>query len=400
MRLGAPFVALFVVLCAALAVQAGQSVPAATVRAPVFEVDPFWPRPLPNGWILGSVAGISIDERDHVWIVHRPQSLGDNERGLERGFSACCAPAPFVLEFDPDGRLVNQWGGPGAGYDWPQSMHGITVDARGFVWLGGSGDDDAHILKFTRAGSFVRQFGKPGARRAANDQAGMPRWQPNSHDTAAFGRVAKITVDTEGNEAYVADGYLNKRVAVIDTETGAVKRYWGAYGGKPDDADLGAYDPAAPPAAQFRNPVHCAVLSRDGLVYVCDRVNNRIQVFRRDGTFVREAFVARTTHGARPGEGGSVTDIAFSGDREQAYLYVADLLNARIRVLRRDTLEELTSFGGGGRQPGLFYGPHNIAADSRGNLYVVETFEGKRIQKFTYRGVRPVPRDQGASWPR
>ena len=399
MRPIAPFAAVLVVFCA-LAVQARQPAAGRTVRAPFFEVDPFWPRPLPNGWILGSVAGISIDERDHVWIIHRPQSLGDNERGLERGFAACCAPAPFVLEFDPSGRLVNHWGGPGAGYDWPQTTHGITVDARGFVWLGGSGDDDSHILKFTRSGAFVRQFGKPGARRAGNDPAGAPRWQPNSHDTAGFGRVAKITVDSERNEAYIADGYLNRRVAVIDTETGAMKRYWGAYGRPPDDADLGPYDPAAPRAPQFRNPVHCAMLSRDGLVYVCDRVNNRIQVFQRDGTFIGEALVAGETRGARPGEGGSVTDIAFSGDREQTYLYVADLLNARIRVLHRERLEELTSFGGGGRQPGQFYGPHNIAADSRGNLYVVETFEGKRIQKFTYGGVRTVPRDQGVVWPR
>jgi hypothetical protein len=371
-----------------------------TVTAPYFEVDPFWPKPLPNQWLLGSVAGVSVDDRDTVWIIHRPPSLGDNERGLERGFSECCAPAPPVLAFDRDGRLVASWGGPGMGYEWPQTNHGITADREGHVWLGGSGDADSHVLKFTRAGVFVKQFGRAGARRGPDSAKAAATWVGNSHDVTSYGRVAKIDVDTAANEAYLSDGYLNKRVAVIDTETGAMKRYWGAYGGKPDDTVPGDYRPEAPPEPQFRGPVHCAVLSGDGLVYVCDRMNNRIQVFRRDGTFVAEAFFAKATRGARPGEGGSVSDIAFSADRRQTYLYVADLLNAKIRVLRRDTLEELTSFGGGGRQPGQFYGPHNIATDSRGDIYLVETFEGKRIQKFRYKGVRTVAREQGVVWPR
>lgn len=373
---------------------------AATVTAPYFDVDPLWPRPLPNHWILGAVVGVSVDERDHVWIVHRPPSLGDNERGLERSFSECCAPAPPVLEFDPEGRLVGHWGGPGAGYDWPQTNHGITVDSTGHVWLGASGDADSHILKFTRTGTFVKQFGRAGARRGPPDAQGTGTWVPDSHDRVSFGRVAEIVVDAQANEAYVADGYLNKRVAVIDAQTGEMKRYWGAYGNRPDDADAGPYNPDAPPAPQFRSPVHCAALSTDGLVYVCDRLNNRIQVFRRDGTFVREAFFARSTRGARPGEGGSVSDVAFSADRDQTYMYVPDLLNAKIRVLRRETLEELTTFGDGGRQPGQFYGPHNIATDSRGNIYTTETFEGKRLQRFVYRGLREVPREQGVVWPR
>jgi DNA-binding beta-propeller fold protein YncE len=371
-----------------------------TVAAPYFEVDPFWPKPLPNQWLIGSVAGVSVDDRDTVWIVHRPPSLGDNERGLERGFSECCAPAPPVLAFDRAGRLIASWGGPEAGYDWPQTNHGVTADREGNVWLGGSGDGDSHVLKFTRAGVFVKQFGRAGARRGPDSTQAAATWVGNSHDLTSYGRVAKIDVDAAANEAYLSDGYLNKRVAVIDTETGAVKRYWGAYGSKPDDTALGDYRPEAPPERQFRGPVHCAVLSVDGLVYVCDRMSNRIQVFRKDGTFVKEAFFAKATRGARPGEGGSVSDIAFSADRQQTYMYVADLLNAKIRVLRRDTLEELTSFGGGGRQPGQFYGPHNIATDSRGDIYLVETFEGKRIQKFIYKGVRNVVREQGVVWPR
>ena len=208
--------------------------------------------------------------------------------------------------------------------------------------------------------------------------------------------MAKIFVDPKANEAYIADGYFNVRVAVLDGKTGAIKRYWGAYGSKPDDADLGPYDPAAPPAKQFRNPVHCADLSNDGLVYVCDRANDRLQVFKPDGTFVKEQFIAKATRAS-----GSVWDVAFSKDPQQRYLYVTDGMNNRVYVLQRDTLEVLTSFGDGGRQPGQFYGVHSIAVDSKGNLYTTETWEGKRVQKFVFKGVARVPAPhQGTVWPR
>ncbi|HZL92912.1 MAG TPA: hypothetical protein VFB99_04685, partial [Vicinamibacterales bacterium] len=210
------------------------------------------------------------------------------------------------------------------------------------------------------------------------------------------GRVAKIFVDPAANEAYLADGYLNKRVAIIDADTGKLKRYWGAYGNKPDDTNLGPYKPEAPPAQQFRNPVHCADLSRDGLVYVCDRQNNRLQVFTKDGKFVKEAFYAKNSLSE-----GAVWDVAFSKDPQQTYVFLADGRNMKIRVLRRDTLEELTSFGDGGRQPGQFYAVHSIAADSKGNLYTTETYEGKRVQKFTYKGLKTVSKkEQGTVWPR
>jgi DNA-binding beta-propeller fold protein YncE len=198
------------------------------------------------------------------------------------------------------------------------------------------------------------------------------------------------------NEAYVADGYGNKRVVVIDADTGKFKRYWGAYGNKPDDANLGPYDPDAPPARQFRSPVHCAELSNDGLLYVCDRANNRIQVFRRDGAFVNEVFIARRTRGD-----GAVWDIAFSKDPQQRFLYVADGRNEKVYIVQRETLQVLTSFGDGGRQPGQFFGVHSIATDSRGNVYTAETYEGKRLQKFVYKGLGAVVRqDQGTLWPR
>ena len=368
-----------------------------TVQAPYFEVDPFWPKPLPNHWVLGSSIGVSVDERDHVWMIHRGSAtLAEKERALETKLSdECCAGAPPVLEFDASGTLVGHWGGPGQGYEWPTSNHGITIDHKGNVWIGGNGPGDSQVLKFSRTGKFLLQVGKANARLGAMKD-GKPTYAGGSNDPMSFGRVAKIFVDPSANEAYLADGYLNKRVAIVDADTGKLKRYWGAYGNKPDDTDLGPYKPDATPAQQFRTPVHCADLSKDGLVYVCDRPNNRIQVFRKDGTFVKEAFYAKNSQGD-----GTVFDLAFSKDPDQTYLYMADGNNMKIRILRRDTLEELTSFGDGGRQPGQFYAVHSIAVDSQGNLYTTETYEGKRLQKFVYKGLRAVTRkEQGTVWPR
>jgi DNA-binding beta-propeller fold protein YncE len=251
------------------------------------------------------------------------------------------------------------------------------------VWIGGNGEKDAHILKFTNDGKFIMQVGHLGGNKGSNDQEN-------------FGRVAKIWVDPKSNEAYIADGYLNKRVAVIDADTGKMKRYWGAYGNKPDDTNLGPYDPKAPPAQQFRNPVHCIERSVDDLVYVCDRQNDRLQVFKPDGTFVKEAFYAKNTKGA-----GAVWDIVFSKDPQQRFIMLADGQNERVRVVVRETLEEITSFGDGGRQPGQFYGVHSLASDSKGNLYTTETYEGKRVQKFNYKGIGSVPLGyQGVPWPK
>jgi DNA-binding beta-propeller fold protein YncE len=356
------------------------------VQAPRFEVDPFWPKPLPNGWLLGMAIGVWADEQDHIWIIHRgAATLHNNERGAELNppVAGCCRSAPPVLVFDPAGNLVRSWGGPGEGYEWPQSNHGIHVDYKGNVWIGGNGEKDAHLLKFTKEGKFLMQVGGLGKNAGSNDQEN-------------FGRVAKIWVDPKTNEAFVADGYLNKRVAVLDADTGKMKRYWGAYGNKPDDANLGPYDPKAEPAKQFRNPVHCVERSVDDLVYVCDRANDRLQVFRPDGTFVKEAFFAKNTLAS-----GSVWDVAFSKDPEQRFIFLADGQNERVRIVLRDTLEELTAFGDGGRQPGQFYGVHSIATDSKGNVYTTETYEGKRLQKFVAKGVGPVRRgDQGVLWPK
>jgi len=357
-----------------------------TVQAPIFEVDPLWPKPLPNNWLLGWTIGIWVDELDHVWVIHRGAGgLHNNERGAELNppIAECCRTAPPILVFDSDGALLRSWGGPGPGYEWPQSNHGIHVDYKGNVWIGGNGEKDAHILKFTNDGKFIMQVGHLGGNKGSNDQEN-------------FGRVAKIWVDPKTNEAYIADGYLNKRVAVLDADTGKMKRYWGAYGNKPDDTNLGPYDPKAAPAQQFRNPVHCIEKSVDDLVYVCDRQNDRLQVFKPDGTFVKEQFYAKNTKGA-----GAVWDIVFSKDPQQRFIMLADGQNERVRVIVRETLEEITSFGDGGRQPGQFYGVHSIASDSKGNLYTTETYEGKRVQKFNYKGIGSVPLGyQGVPWPR
>jgi len=356
------------------------------VQAPVFEVDPLWPKPLPNHWVLGSAIGVGVDSRDHVFVIHRRNSF--NQR-TETGAAAdpptseCCIPAPNILEFDPLGNLVGHWGGPGDGYDWPSSNHGLTIDHKDNLWIGGNGRGDAHVLKFTRDGKFLMQIGKPG--------------QPvDSNSTDHFGRVAKISFDASANEAYLADGYANKRVVVIDADSGEFKRYWGAYGNKPDDTSLGRYDPDEPRAQQFRNPVHCAEPSNDGLVYVCDRVNDRIQVFKTDGTYVDEVLIAPQTLGD-----GSTWDIAFSRDPEQTYMYLADGKNMKVYIMDRKGLEILTSFGGGGRQPGQFFAVHSIATDSKGNIFTTETYEGKRVQKFVYKGLGTVTaRDQGPPWPK
>ncbi len=305
---------------------------------------------------------------------------GITEIGLKMGVSECCTPAPPILEFDPEGNLVNAWGGPGDGFTWPASNHGIAVAPNGNVWIGGNGGGDAHVLVFTGDGQFVAEYGIPGS-------------EPDSNSTEFFGQVAEIEIDGEANEVYLADGYRHKRVAVIDLNTGAFKRYWGAYGNRPEDVRVD-YAPGDRPQ-QFRGPVHCAIPSNDGLVYVCDRGSDRIQVFREDGTYVREVYIAPETLAQ-----GSTWDIDFSNDPEQKYIYLADGQNFKIYVIDRESLEVLISFGGGGRQPGQFYAPHSIATDSQNNLYTTETYEGKRIQKFVFKGMKSVPSGhQGVPWP-
>ena len=281
--------------------------------------------------------GVSVDAQDNIWMVHRSSAtLHNNEKGAELNppIAACCRGAPPVLAFNQDGDTIRAWGGPGEGYEWPELMHGIFADHKGNIWLGGNGAKDAQILKFTQDGKFVLQSGHQGKNAGSND--------PEN-----FGRVAQIFVDPKTNEGYVADGYRNRRVAVVDAETGKIKRFWGAYGKKPDDAAHGPYDPSGAPAQQYRSPVHCVALSNDDLLYVCDRQSDRVQIFKPDGTFIKEVFFAKNTLAS-----GSTWEIAFSRDPEQRFIYLTDGQNERVRIVQRDTMTELASFGRGGRQPG------------------------------------------------
>ncbi len=356
--------------------------------APAFQVDPLWPKPLPNHWITGNTIGVDVDDRDHIFTVHRNTENmfgGRTEIGLALGVAECCTPAPPILEYDIEGNLINAWGGPveGAPYQWPESNHGIEVAANGDVWIGGNGGPDSHVLVFSRDGDYIRTVGVPGE-------------EFDSNSTTAFGRVAEIAIDEEAGEAYFADGYVNKRVAVVDVATGAFKRYWGAYGSSTvdDDAD-DTYTPGQPGPDVFRGPVHCAEPSNDGLIYVCDRGADRVQVFRPDGTFVSEHIYNPATLAQ-----GSTWDIAFSPDEDQEFIYLVDGQNFKISIIDRESMEVLYTFGDGGRQPGLFYAPHSIATDSEGNIYTTETYEGKRVQKFLYQGMRPVTvRDRAPTWP-
>jgi DNA-binding beta-propeller fold protein YncE len=346
-------------------------------QVPRFEPDPLWSQALPNKWVTGAVGGVAVDSHDNVWVFHRPASIPDGEKAasLTPPQAECCFPAPPVIEFDRNGRFLRAWGGPGQGYEWPTTEHGIFVDHRDNVWLSGSAKEDNQILKFTTEGKLLMQIGHSGENRG-------------SSDTENLGGPAGLFVYPKTNELFVADGYFNHRVVVFDADTGTYKRHWGAYGKAPDDNyTVPARAPLlqAPPAPQFHNPVHSVVVSNDDLVYVADRTNNRFQVFRLDGTFVREVFVARNTLQAE----GTVHHFALSPDREQGFLYVVDGSNKVVRVLNRQTLEIVANVGGhAGHNAREFFHIHSAAVDSRGNLYIGEVNAGQRYYRWVFRGMQ------------
>lgn len=378
MRVGLPVVALAALFSLATSgVVAPAAAQAATQQAaPSYVVDAAWPGDLPNDWILGQVSGIAVDARDHVWVLHRPRTLTEREAGAVQDppIADCCVPAPAVLEIDPAGNVVNAWGGPDHHPHWPPSEHGIFVDADDNVWIGSNGRGSAVVLKFTRDGRHLMTLGTPGDPGTG------------SNDPAHLNQPADMYV--EGGEVFVADGYGNRRVVVLDAATGEYQRHWGAYGERPDDVERQPYDPDAPLVRHFRSPVHGLEITRDGLLYVADRVNNRIQVFRKDGAFVREGRVAPRTLAM-----GSVWDIAASHDPDQSFLFVADGTNMKVWVVRRSDLEVVGSFGRGGRQAGQFEWLHNLDVDSRGRIYTSEVNTGKRIQRF-------LPAGPGGAAPR
>lgn len=336
---------------------------------PTFQWDPSWPKDLPNNWLVGNVVGVGVDSRDNVWVIHRPNS----QIGAEK--------TPPVLAFDQAGTLVRSWGGPGAGYDWGTQAHGLYIDHQDNVWVGFGGGlpydiksrattDNAHILKFTPDGKFLRQFGTFGEGRAG------------STSTTFLGQPTDIAVDPKATEVFITDGYTNRRVIVFDANTGAYKRHWGAFGKPPDDAPPPAFNRSGPPRQQFDTP-HCVAMANDGLVYVCDRGNQRIQVFSKDGTFVKDVLINAKLAGGQMG--GTPWDMALSTDPAQSLIFLADGGNHRVHTLGRESLEVLSTFGRRGRWGGQFESPHSIAVDSKGNLFVAETLDGRRVQKFVPR---------------
>jgi DNA-binding beta-propeller fold protein YncE len=333
---------------------------------PKFQVDPGWPK-VPGTWQFGQVASVSVDARDHVWILQRPGTLRPEEKSKA---------APPLIEFDPSGNVVQAWGGPGQGYEWPESEHGVYVDPKGFVWIGGNGARDHQVLKFTRAGQFVMQIGRAGQSKG-------------NADTQNLNQPADTFVYSKTNELFVADGYGNRRVIVFDADTGQFKRMWGAFGNVPTDDPP---NPALPDAdekgaPQFVQPVHATRVSNDGLVYVSDRGGKRVQVFTLAGQYVSQVFIGRDCRAPDCGNGTTAASTAFSTDGAQRYLYVGNRSQAKVMVLDRKTLTVLDQFGQWGSAPGQFGTLHHMAADSKGNLYVTEVTplkpENRRVQKFT-----------------
>ena len=342
-----------------------QSSPSASSGAPTFAVDPSWPT-IPSKWQFGQVASVSIDADDHVWILQRPSTLEPHEKGRA---------APPVLEFDAAGNFLRAWAGSGAGFDWPASEHGIYIDHKQFVWIGGNGAKDHQILKFTKDGTFVMQIGKPGQSKG-------------NADSQNLNQPADTFVHAKTNELYVADGYGNRRIIVFDADTGTFKRMWGAFGNRPTD------DPPNPApadadergASQFVQPVHAARVSGDGLVYVSDRGGKRVQVFTTEGKYLNQVFIGRECLAPTCGNGTTAASTAFSTDPKQQFLYVGNRSQAKVMVLDRASLRMLDAFGQWGANPGEFGTLHHMASDSKGNLYVTEvtplTAQNRRVQKF------------------
>lgn len=415
----------------------GDEATAKKPHAPEFKVDSDWPKPLPHSWQVGQVPGIAVDKDDNVWIIHRQRSMTSDELGAtgatvdtdgdgvadandfgharpQGSISACCLPAPAVLQFDKKGNVLRAWGGPDyAGCnptptpgpidqrcEWPGSEHGIYVDDRMNVWLGGQGGRS--VVKFSADGTFLLQIGlrvpAPASAPLSNDTGG------GVNGTPLLGQPADLEVDHGPNtpsgrdELYIADGYTNHRVVVVDAATGMYLRHWGAYGQNPvDDVGanaLGAYIKGQAPSPHFRNPVHAVRITKDGRVYVNDRANDRIQVFDKwavggacvpagPGTcgFIDEFFVATDTLGP-----GSTWDLDVSSDKKQSCIHNADGSNNVVWNLLRETGAILDTFGRNGRMAGQFHWVHNIAADSKGDLYTAEVDTGKRVQRFKRHG--------------
>ena len=334
---------------------------------PVFLVDPLWPKALPEDWMFGNVVGVAVDSQDNVWVAHRPRSQNGSEG------------TPPVLAFDQDGNVVKSWGGQNAIPEWGTQEHGLYIDYQDNVWVGFGGGlpydintrattDNAHFLKLSPDGVLLLAVGEFGTGTEGSDSE------------TYLGQPTDVYVDPETDEAFIADGYTNRRVIVVDANTGEYKRHWGAYGNQPDDSwtqTMASRRTADGPQPQQFNTPHCLVGADDGLLYVCDRGNQRVQIFQKDGTFVSDLFV-KTADDDGPGQ--APQDMGFSRDPEQRLLYVIG--GGTVYAIDRETMEVTALFGRRGRQAGQFLSAHSGTLDSQGNLYVTETTDGSRLQKF------------------
>ncbi len=356
-------------------------------QVPIFEVDPTWPQ-LPNNWVMGVVSAVAVDRHDNVWLLNRyrvgvPESMKDRV-------------APPVLQFDASGAFLQAWGGQAGaeGYEWPNQEHCLFVDAEDNVWIGGSYGrldaptplSDDMLLKLTTEGELVMQIGRQGQSRGPQDM-------DNVHG------AADIFVYSETNEVFVGDEG-NLRVIVFDADTGAFKRMWSAFGNVPTGSPAPSPDPQQPSVPGREGPqqfaaTHSVRVSNDGLVYVADRVNRRIQVFSVDGEYVTQLFI----NGSGP---SNPSGLAFSRDPEQRFMYVAENETDHVVVVERKTLEVLYQFGRksavpGSRtsvtaiSPGEFQGVHYLAVDSKGNLYTSSVDSGNRVQRWIFKGLDVLP---------
>lgn len=423
-----------------------------TGKTPGFVVDAAWPQPLPNNWLLGQIGGLYVDHHDHIWVYNRPRTLTTEEAGLEgpvpgatdeRGqpvngigqarpygpVADCCKIAPSVLEFNTEGKLLRAWGGPSdpgfiggkckaeAGCIWPNSEHGIYVDHNDNVWISGNGGAgvvrgaaggglppwttnkegaDGFILKFDMNGNFKMRIGGTPRGPSSNDTQG------GINGTPLLYLAADMAVDPATNRLYISDGYGNRRILIVDADTGKYIGHFGAYGNNPVDDKAAAaagvwmndYSKGNKKPAFFRNPAHCVKIANDGKIYVCDRGNDRIQVFdKNDPTlgkpcsnptgqagkcgFVAEQFVSERTNII-----GSAVSMTFSTDKAQSCLYVGDNANMTIYILNRNNLQELGRLGRSGRGAGEFHYLHQVSVDRKGNIYTAEVDTAKRVQKF------------------